>query len=213
MKLQIECFNSQGQAFSTDVELPVTSFEVGAISHARVVRGLLNHLRQATSSTKTRGEVNFSNRKPWKQKGTGRARVSSPRSPLWRKGGVIFGPQPGCTRLKINSQERTIVLGKLISDRLQAGDFIGLDLTHDEHGLKTSTVARLLKQAQLHTQQRVLFLLQSDDLATFRAIRNLRNVEVVLFDQLNVLELSRKGKILFLVKDKEQMMEAFGQWM
>jgi large subunit ribosomal protein L4 len=213
MKLQIECLNAQSEKFSTDVEFAPVSVEAGDVSYARVVRGLLNHLRQATSATKTRGEVSLSGKKPWKQKGTGRARVSSAKSPLWRKGGIIFGPQPGCTRLKINKQERIAVLGQLIKNRLEAGDFFGLELPQNLNVLQTSVVAKLLKNAGFNKEQRVLFLLASDDIVTFKAIRNIANVEVNFYDQLGVLEMSRKGKVVFLVKDKEQMVEAFGQWM
>lgn len=211
MKLQINCFDSQGKSFTTNFEFADSTVEVGERQHARVVRVLLNHLRQATSSTKTRGELAFSNKKPWKQKGTGRARVSSIRSPLWRKGGVIFGPRPGCTRLSVNRLERQSVLGQLIKDRMNSGNFIGLELPQNDGVLKTNHVGKYLKTVQLENEK-VLLLLASNDIETFKKVKNLKNVELAFFDQLSVLELSKKHKIVFLLKDKEVMMEAFNQW-
>lgn len=211
MKIQINCFDAQGKNFATSLELATQENSVNPRQHARVVRVLLNHLRQATSSTKTRGEVSFSTRKPWKQKGTGRARVSAISSPLWRKGGITFGPKPGCTRLSVNRKERQSVLGEVIKNRLEAGLFFGLELPQVVGASQTNTVAKYLNSINMRNEK-VLFLLSSSDIETFRKIQNLKDVNVTFFDQLSVLELSKKNKILFLMKDKELMLEAFKQW-
>ncbi len=211
MIFKIDCFDAQGKDFKTDLELDESSTSVGKVQHARVIRVLLNHLRQATSSTKTRGQVSFSTRKPWKQKGTGRARVSAASSPLWRTGGVIFGPTPGCTRLSVNKKERRAVLGQIIKGRLSAGDFLGLELPGVAGSSHAATTAKFLRLTGIKSD-RTLFLLPSNDIETFRRIQNLRGIEVAFFDQLGVLEFSRKGKIAFLLKDKELMLEAFRQW-
>ncbi len=215
MKFELNCFNSDGTPFKEVLSFEGKERGVSSVGYSRVVRVLLNHMRQASSSTKTRGEVSMSKKKPWKQKGTGRARVGSARSPLWRKGGIIFGPKPGCTRLKVNKKERRGVLGQLIRDRLVSGDFVGIDLPeHFENKRMTSGVNVFLKKLGLiGSNGRLIFLLSSADFDTFRKVRNVEGVEVVFYDQIGVLELSRKGKIVFMNKDKELMVEAFKKWM
>src|SRR5258708_29802091 len=83
--------------------------------------------RSGTASTKTAGEVQGSNKKPWKQKGTGRARAGSVRSPLWAGGGVVFGPKPRDFSKKVSKKTRSLALRKALSERLKAGDVIVVD--------------------------------------------------------------------------------------
>ncbi len=213
MALEISCFDSLGNQFKIPVSFEFSDKPLGDVEFSRSVRVLLNHVRQATSSTKSRGEVSFSNKKPWKQKGTGRARCGDAKSPLWRKGGVIFGPTPGCKRLRINKKERKNVLGSLLKSRLEAGDFFGLELpaATANKGL-TSTFSSFLKKIGMDGQ-RVLFLCSPDDVNAIRSVRNLSTVDVAFFDQLGVFDLSKKDtKIAFLTSQKELLQEVFDRW-
>ncbi len=209
MAFEINCFDSQGGTFKTSMSFDFTDRPLNEVEFARSVRVELNHIRQATSSTKSRGEVSFSNKKPWKQKGTGRARCGDAASPHWRKGGVAFGPTPGCRRLKINKKERKNVLGMMLKSKLESGDFFGFELP--ENGL-CSSFSTLLKKVGL-SSQRILFLFSSKDTDTIKSVRNLSNVDVAFFDQLGTLDLSKKNiKFAFLVKEKELLQEVFDRW-
>ena len=101
----IQIYDAQGKAQGMmPLDLDLNKKETSPVTFARAIRVLLQNWRQGTVGCKSRGEVAFANRKPWRQKGTGRARVSSLRSPLWRKGGVIFGPQARVRKLFINNK-------------------------------------------------------------------------------------------------------------
>lgn len=212
MEFQVSGFDSQGKKLKVPVAIDFVEKDVKGDSYSKLVRVLLNHLRQASSSTKTRGEIALSGKKPWKQKGTGRARVGSAKTPLWRKGGVIFGPKPGCTRLKVNRKERRTVLGHMVKERLSNGDFVGLVLPGvvKDKGLCAQTNS-YMNGVGLGSEK-LLFLLSSSDIESFRRLKNLKNVDLAFFDQLGALDLSRKGKVAFQVKDKEELQEAFGKW-
>lgn len=213
MAFEIDCFDSQGKSFKIPMSFDFTDKPLSDVEYSRSVRVLLNHVRQATSSTKTRGEVAFSNRKPWKQKGTGRARCGDAKSGIWRKGGVIFGPTPGCKRLKVNRKERKNVLGSLLKNKLESGDFFGFELPENgsESGLST-TFSNLLKKVGMD-DQKILFLFSSKDTSAIRGVRNLSKIDVAFFDQLGTLDLSKKNtKIAFLVKEKGLLQEVFDRW-
>src|ERR1700722_2905502 len=123
------------------------------------VRVLLQNWRQGTVGCKTRSEVARSTKKPWKQKGTGRARAGSARSPVWRGGGGVFGPQPRVRTLKVSKKQKNGVLHGLIYEYLAAGKVRMLD--EGLMGLTQPSTARahkLLKTHELHDRKTVLFL-------------------------------------------------------
>ena len=109
------------------LSLPTEIKKVDAKSCSIWVRKLLQNWRQGTVACKDRSMVAFSNKKPWKQKGTGRARAGSLRSPLWRKGGVTFGPQPRVRKLKVSASLKKSVLGNILSDYLSNKKIFSLD--------------------------------------------------------------------------------------
>lgn len=212
MKFQINGFDSQGKGLKVPVEVGFSDKTINEAGYSRLIRVLFNHLRQASSSTKDRGEVSFTNKKPWRQKGTGRARASSARSPLWRSGGVTFGPTPGCRRLKVNKKERKAALGQIVRNRLNDGDFVALELPEITQGKGACSQTGAFIKSLNFGCEKLLFILSSSDVDTFKRLKNLNNVDVAFFDQLGALDLSKKGKVAFLVKDKELMQEAFGKW-
>lgn len=182
------------------------------VAFATWVRVLLQNGRQGTVGCKGRSDVAFSNKKPWKQKGTGRARAGSKRSPLWRGGGVIFGPQPRVRQLAIPRATKALVLRELLLTRLQQQQVVSL--TFALAGDRPSTKAALaaLKSAGLQQQQVTLLVTPNDQLIQ-RSFANLANVNLVLFDQLNAIELAASGALVCLEKDLANFKAVVSAWL
>ncbi len=181
------------------------------VSYAVWIRALMQNWRQGTVGCKTRGEVSFSNKKPWKQKGTGRARAGSARSPLWRSGGVLFGPQPRVRTLKINKQNKDQVLAACLADYAQAGNLYVFDWMLNSEKPSTSAVAKAFSNAGLIDKKIVMFL-NRQDYTHWASVNNLNNVHVVSFDDANAYELSLGNCIVVLKKDESQFKEMVAKW-
>ena len=136
-----------------------------ATHFARWVRVLLQNWRQGTVKCKGRSDVSFTNKKPWKQKGTGRARAGSARSPIWRGGGVTFGPQPRVRKLTLPKQIRKNVMQSILYDRLQQGSVLIADWQFEGDTPKTKLAQAFLAQVQL-TNKKVTLLLSHGDFLT-----------------------------------------------
>ena len=149
---------------------------------SQYVRALMQNWRQGTVACKGRSDVSFSNKKPWKQKGTGRARAGSARSPLWRSGGVIFGPQARTKTMKISKNMRRSVGNKLLWDRLDHQKILLLDWEPGEGMPKTRDAFTALKSAQLHDKS-IVFFVVPDDRNTHSSFANIPSVRMMLFDQ------------------------------
>src|SRR5512136_2886282 len=126
MKLTIKDTKGQDQG-ELEVKFPLVEGGKGTQAVHDTVVAYLAAQRMGTASTKTMGEVTGTGKKPWRQKGTGRARAGSFQSPLWRGGGVVFGPKPRDFGKKVNAQTRKLALRKALSERLKAGDVIVVD--------------------------------------------------------------------------------------
>lgn len=208
--ISISLFNQQGKAESVNVATEVTRREASPITFARAIRLLAQNWRQGTVACKTRGQLAFSNKKPWRQKGTGRARVSSIRSPLWRKGGVIFGPQQRVRTLAMNTDQKRLVLNNLLFAKAEKNAIYGVDFVAAD---KPSTKAALaaLKSMSLETKKVVLFL-SHDDENVYASFRNLKNVSILFFDEPNAYHLSHGDVWVFLQKDMDLFKQMVGQW-
>ncbi len=157
--------------------------------------------RMGTACTKTMGEVNGSGKKPWRQKGTGRARAGSFASPLWRGGGVVFGPKPRDFTKKISRKTRTLALRKALSERLRAGDVVVVDDLKLPTP-KTSDFKGLLVALEL--KGTALIVAAADKNLTL-ASRNLSQVKVTTSDTLNTYDVLRPDKLLFTRSAFEQV--------
>lgn len=158
-----------------------------------VVRAYLLNQRLGCASTKDRGEVRGGGRKPWRQKGTGRARAGSRRSPLWKGGGTIFGPQPGLPqRIKISSQAKQKALRGALSEKAAQGNFIVLETLNLDKA-KTSAMVELLNHLQLN---RPLIVLDGNDQKILTASRNIKGLEVTNVDNLNPYLVIKHQKLL-----------------
>ena len=142
--------------------------------------------RQGTAKAKTRSEVSGGGRKPWKQKGTGRARAGSSRSPLWRGGGIVFGPTPRDYTFKINKKERTIALKSALTELAKEKALVVVDKL-ELASLKTTEAKKLIKS--LNIAGNILFVTNGDNENLFMACRNLGYTQVLMVDEINVLDL------------------------
>lgn len=151
--------------------------------------------RMGTACTKNVGDVAGSNKKPWKQKGTGRARAGSFASPLWRGGGVVFGPKPRDFTKKINDKTRQLALRKALSERLKAGDVVVINDFKLSTG-KTKDFVGVLNALDLSTGT-ALIVAQDADKNLTQASRNVANVFLTTGDSLNTYDVLRSDKLVF----------------
>jgi large subunit ribosomal protein L4 len=184
---------------------------VSPVSASSCVRSLLQNWRQGTVGCKDRGEVAFSNKKPWKQKGTGRARAGTRRSPLWRKGGVIFGPQTRVKTLKVSKSLKRNVMAGLLWNNLEQGRVVSLDWMLENQVPKTALAYQALKSTDLHTKKIVIFT-EVHDQAVHAAFANIPNVRLMLFDQPNAYTLLDAQAWVFLKKDSDSFKQMVGKW-
>jgi large subunit ribosomal protein L4 len=150
--------------------------------------------RSGTACTKTVGEVAGTNKKPWKQKGTGRARAGSFRSPLWVGGGVVFGPKPRDFSKKISKKTRSLALRKALSERLKAGDVVVVD-DLKLASAKTKQFIGLISTLEL--KGTMLVISTGVDKNLTLASRNIPTVTLATSDTLNTYDVLRPDKLLF----------------
>ena len=173
--------------------------------HQVVVAQLANR-RQGTKCTLTRTEVRGGGKKPWRQKGTGRARQGSIRSPQWTGGGVVFAPKPRDFSQKINKKMKTAATLSALSAKVSDNDFIVLDKLQLEEG-KTKYIAQMLKAFEI--QSKVLLVVANDDEAVKRACANIQNVTLINADLLNVYDLAANAKCIFTVDAVNKIQEVY----
>ncbi|MEW5766091.1 MAG: 50S ribosomal protein L4 [bacterium] len=157
-----------------------------------VVRAYLLNQRLGCASTKGKAEVRGGGRKPWRQKGTGRARAGSTRSPLWKGGGTIFGPQPGQHRIRISAQAKQKALRGVLSEKVEQGNFRVLE-TLNLNEAKTSAMVELLNRLQLN---RPLIVLDGNDQKILMASKNIKGLKVTGVDNLNPYLVIKHEKVL-----------------
>ena len=161
-------------------------------------KDLLRHLKsqkQGTVATKTRSEVRGGGRKPWRQKGTGRARAGSNRSPLWKGGGVIFGPKPKKTILKLNKKERRLALQTLLYNK-KNNILILENLETENLESKTKTFLKICKDCDINTEQKILIIVSKKTPQLKLATQNLKNVELISASTLNTYSLLQARQII-----------------
>lgn len=174
-----------------------------AAIHQAIVAFRANQ-RRGLASTKTRGEVSGGGKKPWKQKGTGRARVGSIRSPLWRHGGVIFGPHPRDFSYTLPQKIKNLALKSVLNAKVKDKNFIILD-SFDLQGPKTKDAALVLANLKLNAQKKpksssVLLLLDKTNENTKRALRNISFIDINIATDTNPYEVLSHQKIV-ITKD------------
>jgi len=192
MKIAIK--NSEGkQQGELEVRFPLIENGKGTQAVHDVVVAYRAAQRMGTASTKKVGEVSGSNKKPWKQKGTGRARAGSHQSPLWVGGGVVFGPQPRDFRKKVSKKTRSLSLRKALSERIKAGDVVLVDDLKIASP-KTKDFVNLM--ATLELKGTTLIVAAADKNLTLAA-RNIEDVTLATSDSVNTYDILRPDKLLF----------------
>lgn len=178
------------------------------IVHRAVVRQTTN-ARQGTASTKTRSEVRGGGRKPWRQKGTGRARAGSSRSPLWRGGGVIFGPKPRDFNIKMNRKERRLALRTALASRGE--DLLVVEPFAEQLPQpKTKELAQAMARWGIESGVRVLMILDELTETVSLSARNLPNVKIIRANSLNIYDILVADKIVTTPSAIEQIQEVYG---
>ncbi len=183
--------NSQGEV-EVGFELIMNGRGTQAVHDAVVAYNAAQ--RSGTAATKRVGEVSGTNKKPWRQKGTGRARAGSTQSPLWPGGGVVFGPQPRDFTKKINKKVRALALRKALSERLKAGDVVVVD----DFNLATHKTKEFISMlGSLKLSGRTVMLVATGDKNLVIASRNVPNVNLTSGDLLNTYDTLLCDKLVF----------------
>ena len=194
----INVVDMQGKACGTyDLSEKVFGIEPNEYAVHAVVKAILANKRQGTQSTLTRTEVRGGGRKPWRQKGTGRARQGSTRSPQWFKGGVALGPKPRCYRITLNKKLKRLALFSVLSAKVKENEMIVVDaIKVDEY--KTKTMVNFLKA--VGAEGKALIVTKAADEKVYRSAGNIANVAIAPSNALNVYDLLKFDK---LVIDKD----------
>jgi large subunit ribosomal protein L4 len=180
-------------------------------SFAVAVRALLQNWRQGTVGYKGRSDVSRTGKKPWKQKGTGRARAGTAGSPLWRGGGACFGPQKRTKTLKISQKNKKALFNALLWKRLDEKRMVELDWSPSGERPRTSLAYKALKSAGLENKKIILFA-APHDYDIYTSFANIPNVQVLFYDQPNVYTLSYGDFWVVLKQDSEFLNKMVNAW-
>ena len=172
----------------------------------QVVKAQLANRRQGTSKTKTRSEVRGGGKKPWRQKGTGRARHGSTRSPIWVGGGVAFGPTPRSYKKKATKRDRRTALKSVLSSKQQNKKLYVLDeLSFEEP--KTKQFRQMMENLNLETT--ALFVIEDDNVNAKLSARNLPNVETRQYNTINVYDILKYDAFVMTKAAAEKIQEVY----
>ncbi|MDP7422368.1 MAG: 50S ribosomal protein L4 [bacterium] len=203
---EIGILNSEGQEVGT-MSLDDAVFGVPAKPHVvqQVVRYQLAHGKMRTAKTKTRTEVRGGGRKPWRQKGTGRARAGTIRSPLWRGGGITFGPIPKDLSIRLPKKVRKLALKVVLSDKLRNQQFKVIEKI-ELPAPKTREMGSFLKKLEL-AEDTILIITTGGNQPLERASRNLPKVKLLKKEGLNVYDILKFKNLLFTREAVEYVQE------
>ena len=203
----IDVYDIKGKKVrSVDLKEEIFGIEPNeAVVHSVLVNYLANQ-RQGTQSTKTRAEVRGGGRKPWKQKGTGRARQGSIRAPQWIKGGIALGPKPRSYKYRVNRKERQLAIKSLLSSKVLENDLVVVD-KFDFKEIKTKQMADAMKN--LKVEEKALIVLPSNNEVVQKSARNLANVTTSSVNTINVYELLKNKKLVVTVDTIKKLEEVY----
>jgi len=205
---EVDIYNMEGEkqgiinlsedVFGADVNIPVLS--------QALIRQLANR-RRGTASTKTRGEVRGGGRKPWRQKGTGRARHGSIRSPLWVGGSTIFGPRPRDFSQKMPKKMRRLALKSALSSKVGENKMIALDVLSFE-APRTKAFIEMMKNLEL--EENALFVIAEKNRSVEKSASNIRGVKVITTDSINIHDLFKYDRLIMTRDAIEKVEEVMG---
>lgn len=196
-------FNKEGNKVA-DMELNESVFAVEVNEYAlhQVVVALLANKRQGTQSTKTRSEVRGGGIKPWRQKGTGRARQGSIRSPQWIKGGIVFAPKPRDYRVSVPKSMRKVAMKSALTSKVQDNQMIVLESLNFE-APKTKNMVEMLKALEAN---KALIITAESNEVVYKSARNIQGISVIPANNINVYDLLKYEKLI-ITKDAVSKIE------
>ncbi|MFH1499708.1 MAG: 50S ribosomal protein L4 [Verrucomicrobiota bacterium] len=202
MKLTV--FSSDGQTSREQDFAGLPTFEgtKGVQALKEVIVAINANKRLGTHCTKTRGEVSGGGKKPWRQKGTGRARAGSTRSPIWVGGGVVFGPKPRDYSKKVNTKVKALAFSRALFDRAVANDIVGIDAWEIAEA-KTKAINAVI--GRIAPTGKILIVDDTFSSEAARAARNIQRVSMQEANELNALDLAQYQKIIMSTKALEKV--------
>ena len=204
---KVDVYNMQGKKVS-DVELSAAVFGIEpneAVVHSVLVNYLANQ-RQGTQSTKTRAEVRGGGRKPWRQKGTGRARQGSIRAPQWVKGGIALGPKPRSYKYTVNKKERRLAIKSLLSSKVLEKELTVVDKLELTE-IKTKTMVKAL--ADLKVEGKTLIVLPENNKNVLMSARNIEGVKTITLNNINVFDLLKYNNLVLPLETVKKIEEVY----
>ena len=204
---KVDVYDIKGKKVS-DVELAEAIFGIEpneAIVHSVLVNYLANQ-RQGTQSTKTRAEVRGGGRKPWRQKGTGRARQGSIRAPQWVKGGIALGPKPRSYKYTVNKKERRLAIKSLLSSKVLEKELTVVDKI-ELNEIKTKTMVKAL--ADLKVEGKTLIVLADKNENVLMSSRNIEGVKTILLNNINVFDLLKYNNLVLPLETVKKIEEVY----
>ncbi len=201
---KVSLYNVSGEQVG-DLELSDSVFGIEVNQHVlyEVVKNQLANKRQGTQSTKNRSEVRGGGRKPWRQKGTGRARQGSIRSPQWKGGGVVFAPKPRDHSYKVPKKVRKLAMKSALSSKVSSEEILVLDSLSLE-APKTKEIVKMLKDN--NATKKALIVMADKDENLIRSTKNIQGVETTLVNTLNVYDILRHD-LFIITKDAVKKVE------
>ena len=176
-----------------------------AVVHSVLVNFLANQ-RQGTQSTKTRSEVSGGGRKPWRQKGTGRARQGSIRAPQWIKGGIALGPKPRSYKYTVNKKERQLAVKSVLSSKVLENELVVVD-SLPLNDIKTKEMVKAL--SNLKVEGKALIMLPEKNEKVQKSARNIEGVKTTLVETINVYDLLKYNKLVVTVDTVKKLEEVY----
>ncbi len=204
---KVDVYDIKGKKVS-DIELADSVFGIEpneSIVHAVLVNYLANQ-RQGTQSTKTRAEVSGGGKKPWRQKGTGRARQGSTRSPQWIKGGIALGPKPRSYRYTVNKKERRLAIKSILSSKVSEKELTVVDKLEIKE-IKTKTMVKAL--ADLKVEGKTLIVLPENNKNVLMSSRNIEGVKTITANNINVFDLLKYTNLILPVDTVKKLEEVY----
>ena len=204
---KVDVYDIKGKKVDTiDLKEEIFGIEPNeTIVHSVLVNYLANQ-RQGTQSTKTRAEVSGGGKKPWKQKGTGRARQGSTRAPQWIKGGIALGPKPRSYTYKVNKKEKRLAVKSLLSSKVLENELVVVDKLPFKE-IKTKNMVNALNS--LKVEGKTLILLPEKDENVQKSARNIEGVKTSLVNTINVYDLLNYTKLVLTVDTIKKLEEVY----
>ena len=204
---KVDVLDMKGKKVS-DIELADSVFGIEpneAIVHSVLVNYLSNQ-RQGTQSTKTRAEVSGGGKKPWRQKGTGRARQGSIRAPQWIKGGIALGPKPRSYKYTVNKKEKRLAIRSVLSSKVLEKELTVVDKLEVKE-IKTKTMVKAL--ADMKVEGKTLIILPENNQNVFMSSRNIEGVKTIVANNINIFDLLKYTNLILPVDTVKKLEEVY----